>query len=88
MTTGSTRAVAAPVSGIVIGIENYKVSVVVVRKLPSWAKKGTSVRFLDVKSYIVGVSADTVLIASMNAYETDVGGVVTFKRWRAGAAGC
>lgn len=88
MTVGALPALAGPVKGTVVSIDYYTVRVVVVGKLPSWVKQGHSVRFLEIRSLVVGVSADTVTIGSPNTGKTSVGAQVTLKKWKPDANGC
>ena len=88
MPIGVPVALAAPVNGTVVAIDYYTVRVVIVGKLPAWVKKGHSVRFLEVRSLVVGISADTLDIGSSNTGNTKVGAFVTLKKWKPGANGC
>ncbi len=86
--TAASAAPVAPVKGKVVGIDKKRVKVVVAEKLPAWAKKGVNVRFLEIKSLIVAISADTVTISSPNAAKAKVGADVTIEKPKAGLAGC
>ena len=88
VTLGVTVALAAPVKGKVVAIDKNRVTVVVAEKLPTWAKKGMNVRFLEARSLIVAISADTVTISCPKAAKTKVGSAVTLEKPKAGVAGC
>jgi len=85
---GVAAAFAAPMPGKVVAVDKQDVRVIVTGKLPAWAKKGASVKFLGARATITGVASDTLTIRSPRAAKTKAGEAVTLDQFKATAAGC
>lgn len=84
----ATAALAAPITGKVIKVQDKQVRVVLSVKPAVWMKKGAFVRFLGGRSTLTAVGGDTLTITTPNAAKTKVGESVTVEKPRASAAGC